>query len=104
MFAQRLELPLPLVPDDVDLGVIGDGFERDVRYALVNEAVADVAARRVGRRRRARDLGLCKRVGARGDLRGLGRTEFLDQKFGCAVPGWRPAERADGRAGESVGR
>ena len=37
---------LPGLPDDVDLGVVGDGLERDVRRALVDEALADVAVRR----------------------------------------------------------
>ena len=40
--AQRLQLGLPLVPDDVNLGVVGDGFERDVRHAFVDEAMANV--------------------------------------------------------------
>ncbi len=47
LLAQRLQLCLPLVPDDVDLGVVGDGFERDVRHALIDEALADVAMRRL---------------------------------------------------------
>ena len=34
---------MPFVPDDVDLGVVGDGFEGDVRHALIDETVADVA-------------------------------------------------------------
>ena len=56
--AQRLQRLLPFLPDDVDLGVVGDVFERDMRHALVDEAEADVAMRRVGLRWRARDLGL----------------------------------------------
>jgi len=43
-FAQRLE---PLLPDDVDLGVVGDRLEGDVRDALVDEAVTDVVADRL---------------------------------------------------------
>src|SRR5262249_53401519 len=43
--AQRLERLLPLLPDDVDLRVVRDRLEGDVRYALVDEALADVAAR-----------------------------------------------------------
>ena len=34
---------LPLVPDDIDFRVVGDGLERDVRHALIDEAVADVS-------------------------------------------------------------
>ncbi len=47
LLAQRLQLRLPLVPDHIDLGVVGDGFERDVRHALIDEAVADVAVYRL---------------------------------------------------------
>ena len=43
VLAQRLHRLLPAFPDDVDLGVVGDGLERDVRHALVDEALADVA-------------------------------------------------------------
>ena len=43
VLAQRLQFRLPLVPDDIDLRVVGDGFERDVRHALIDEAVADVS-------------------------------------------------------------
>ena len=32
-------------PDYIDLGVVGDGLERDVRDALVHEALADVVVR-----------------------------------------------------------
>ena len=35
-----------LVVDDVDLRVVGDRLQRDVRHALVDEAVTDVAVRR----------------------------------------------------------
>ena len=42
LLAQRLQLRLPLLPDDIDLGIVGDGLERDVRHALIDEAVADV--------------------------------------------------------------
>jgi hypothetical protein len=34
---------LRLFPDHVDLGIVGDGFQGDVRGALVDEALADVA-------------------------------------------------------------
>ena len=45
------------VPDDVDLGVVGDGFERDVRHALIDEAVADVAVHGLRTGRGAGDFG-----------------------------------------------
>ena len=48
---------LDAVPDDVDLGVVGDGLERDVRHALVDEAVADIVMGGVGRGGGALDLG-----------------------------------------------
>ncbi len=38
--AQGFERELILVPDDVDFGVVGDGFQRDVRNAFVVEALA----------------------------------------------------------------
>ena len=41
--AQGLQLLLVLLPDHVDPGVVGDGFQGDVRDPLVDEAVADVA-------------------------------------------------------------
>ena len=56
--AQGLQGRLPLVPDDVDLGVVGDGLERDMRHPLVDEAMADAVADRLGRGRGAGDLGL----------------------------------------------
>ena len=50
--AERFQLGLVGFVDDVDLGVVGDGLERDVRHALVDEALTDGAVgRRVGRRR-----------------------------------------------------
>ena len=47
---------LPSVPDDIDFGVVGDGLERDVRHALINEAVTDIAARGLRARRGATGL------------------------------------------------
>ena len=44
--AEGLQGLLPRLPDHVDLGIVGDGFEGDVRHALVDEALADVATRR----------------------------------------------------------
>ena len=38
--AQRLQYCLPFLPDVVDQRVVGDGFERDVRHALIDEALA----------------------------------------------------------------
>ena len=46
LLAQRFQRRLELLPDDVDLGVVGDGLERDVRHALIDEALADVAVGR----------------------------------------------------------
>ena len=40
--AQGFERGLRLLLQHVDLGVVGDGFESDVRRALIDEAVADV--------------------------------------------------------------
>ena len=57
LLAQRLQLRLPLVPDDIDLRVVGDGLERDVRHALIDEAVADVPVHRLRTRRGAGDFG-----------------------------------------------
>jgi hypothetical protein len=34
---------LEFFPDDVDFGVVGDGFQGDVRDPFVDEALADVA-------------------------------------------------------------
>jgi hypothetical protein len=48
---------LPFVPDHVDLGVVGDGFQGDVRHTLINETVADVALHRLGAGGRAGDFG-----------------------------------------------
>jgi hypothetical protein len=40
LLAQRLQLGLPLLPDHVDLGVVGDGLQRDVGHPLVDEPLA----------------------------------------------------------------
>ena len=40
--AQRLEHRLPLLPDVVDQRVVGDRLQRDVRHALIDEALADI--------------------------------------------------------------
>ena len=42
---QRLQGFLELLPDHVDLGVVGDGLQGDVGDALVHEALADVVVR-----------------------------------------------------------
>ena len=57
LLAQRLQLRLPLFPDDIDLRVVGDGLERDVRHALIDEAVADVPLHGLRTRRGAGDFG-----------------------------------------------
>ena len=31
-----------MLPDDIDLGIVGDGLERDVRHSLISKAVSDV--------------------------------------------------------------
>ena len=54
--AQRFKLRLPLLIDDVDLGVVGDRLQRHVRRALVDEALADVLMRRRVGQDFARDL------------------------------------------------
>ena len=56
LFTQRLQRLLELLPDHVDLGVVGDGLERDVGHALVHETLSDVVVGRRFRRRLARDL------------------------------------------------
>ena len=65
LFAQGLQPRLPLLPDDVDLGVVGDRLERDVGHALVDEPLTDVAVRRPRRRRGACDLGFLELTIAR---------------------------------------
>jgi hypothetical protein len=56
---------LVVVPDDVDFGVVGDGFECDVRDALIDEALADAAE------------------GQRGGWRGAGDFAFFALAFGA---------------------
>ena len=55
--AEGLQGLLPRLPDHVDLGIVGDGFQGDVGHALVDEALANVAAGGCLRRRALRDLG-----------------------------------------------
>ena len=55
--AQWLQLLLPPVPDHVDLGVVGDALQRDMRHPLVDETLADVAARGLAARDAPRDFG-----------------------------------------------
>src|SRR5579862_9306342 len=43
LFTQLFQLCLPLVPDNVDLGVVGNGFERDMWNTFINEAVTDIS-------------------------------------------------------------
>ena len=54
--AERLQGLLPALPDHVDFGIVGDGFQGDVGHALIDEALADVAAGHRLRRRALRDL------------------------------------------------
>ena len=55
--AEGLQGLLPRLPDHVDLGIVGDGFQGDVRHALIDEALADVATGGCFRGRAPRDLG-----------------------------------------------
>ena len=43
LFPQRLQLLLEVLPDGVDLCVVGDVTELDVWHPLIDEALADVA-------------------------------------------------------------
>ena len=56
-FAQRFQSLPGTFPDHVDLGVVGDGLERDVRHTLIDKALADVAMRRLAGWRGAGDFG-----------------------------------------------
>lgn len=60
--ARSVELQLPLLVDDVDLGVVGDGFQREVRDPFQHEALADVAVERPLHGRTAADLSLLGRA------------------------------------------
>ena len=89
LLAQRLQLRLPLVPDDIDLGVVGDGFERDVRHALIDEAVADVPVHRLRTRRGAGDFGFLDLA-----LAGIGQQVKRIARAHDAGAGQAPAPRA----------
>ena len=56
LLPQRLKDRLELLPDHIDFGIVGDRLERDVRDALINEALADVFVRGSLRRNRVGDL------------------------------------------------
>lgn len=56
--AQGLQPGLEAFPDRVDLGIVGDALQRDVRHALVDEALAQAAMRGRGRGDLSRHLGL----------------------------------------------
>src|SRR5207302_2062566 len=45
-----------MLPDHVDLGVVYDRFERDMRHALIYETMADVPLHGLGARRGVSDL------------------------------------------------
>ena len=65
LLAERLERLLPLLPDDVDLRVVRDRLQRDVRHALVDEAVANASVDGLRARRRPGELGLLELALAR---------------------------------------
>jgi hypothetical protein len=44
LLAQRFQRLLELFPDDVDLGIVGDGLKSDMRHALAHESLADISA------------------------------------------------------------
>ena len=46
--AQRLQRALPFFVNDVDLGIVGNGLQRDVRHTLIDEAQADIVEGRRG--------------------------------------------------------
>ncbi len=56
--AERFQHILRLLPDHVDFGIVGDGFERDMRHAFMDEALAQLARGRCGPGRGAGDLAL----------------------------------------------
>ena len=41
---EKFQLLLKLVPDDVDLGIVGNGFQGDMGHALINKAVTNATA------------------------------------------------------------
>ncbi|MCY1529509.1 hypothetical protein D9M68_646580 [compost metagenome] len=91
--AQRFQRLLPLLPDHVDLGVVGDGFQRDVRHAVIDKAVADVAMHGLAARRRARDFSLLQLTFTRisQQVVGIARTHYAG-----AGQGKCDARRVDG--------
>jgi hypothetical protein len=62
---QPLQFRLPARMNRVDLGVVGDGLERDVRHALVDEALADIAGGGQAGRRLPAEFRLFPRAGGR---------------------------------------
>ena len=44
LFAKRFQFWLKPIPDNIDLGIVSDGLEGNVRDALVDEALADAVA------------------------------------------------------------
>lgn len=49
LFAERLEFLLPVFPNNIDFGVVGDGLEGDVRHALIDESETQIAMSRLRR-------------------------------------------------------
>ena len=54
---QRLQHLLPTLPDDVDLSVVSDRLQGDVRHPFADEALPNITPRRLIRRNCVRDLG-----------------------------------------------
>src|ERR1700730_18109201 len=56
LLAPWLHLDLPLLTDDINLCIVGDGLKGDMRHSLIDEAVADVSVHGLGTRRGAGDF------------------------------------------------
>jgi len=58
LLTERLQGPLELFPDHVDFGVVGNGFQGDVRNSFINEPLTNAPMGRYFGGRLARELGL----------------------------------------------
>ena len=58
LLADRSDLFLPLVPNHVDLGIVGNRLERDMRHPLVNKPHPNIVQHQLGAGRSPRHLGL----------------------------------------------